>query len=260
MRRFRSLLPHFCVLYLFVGLLNNFESLGAEKITILADIWCPYNCEPKTSSPGYMVEILMKTLQKPEWKMYELDYHVMPWARALVEGREGRIQGIIGAGSGDREGFEFTVPLGRDSNCFYAQKNSRWKFHKISDLDRLERIGTMLDYVYPDALQTWLNNHKAKLHPVSGNEPLLGNAQKLEMGRIDAFIENKNVVAYFLSKHPQFKNIGLAGCSLGDELYIGISKKFHHYRQLTKSINQTVSQMKASGEYSKLLKKYSLKE
>ena len=31
---------------------------GNDKLKVRADLWCPYNCEPKDKSPGYMVEVL----------------------------------------------------------------------------------------------------------------------------------------------------------------------------------------------------------
>jgi len=34
----------------------------ADTITIRADVWCPYNCEPDSEKPGYMIEIVQKNI------------------------------------------------------------------------------------------------------------------------------------------------------------------------------------------------------
>ena len=35
----------------------------AETVTLRADVWCPFNCEPDAASPGYMIEIAKAALE-----------------------------------------------------------------------------------------------------------------------------------------------------------------------------------------------------
>ena len=35
----------------------------ADEVVLLADAWCPYNCEPGSDTPGFMIEIARELLR-----------------------------------------------------------------------------------------------------------------------------------------------------------------------------------------------------
>lgn len=47
----------------------------AETITIVADPWCPYNCEPGSDEPGFMVEIARRVFAEAG---IEVRYETVP--------------------------------------------------------------------------------------------------------------------------------------------------------------------------------------
>ncbi len=55
--------------------------VGAETITLAADVWCPFNCNPGGDPPGYMVEVA-KAVFEP--RGHTVTYRVLPWARAVA--------------------------------------------------------------------------------------------------------------------------------------------------------------------------------
>ena len=34
----------------------------AERLQVVADIWCPFNCQPDAPLPGYIIEVLTAVL------------------------------------------------------------------------------------------------------------------------------------------------------------------------------------------------------
>ena len=61
-------------------------NLTAETLIMKADEWCPYNCNPKDSNLGYMVDIA-KAIFEPAG--HKIEYQILTWARAKVEASEG---------------------------------------------------------------------------------------------------------------------------------------------------------------------------
>jgi len=55
-------------------------------LLVLSDPWCPYNCQPDSDKPGYVVEMLREIFPPPTW---QLKYQIVPWDRALQQVREG---------------------------------------------------------------------------------------------------------------------------------------------------------------------------
>ena len=45
----------------------------ADVISIRADPWCPYNCDPKDERSGFMVEIAKFTKKESSWKFTDID-------------------------------------------------------------------------------------------------------------------------------------------------------------------------------------------
>jgi polar amino acid transport system substrate-binding protein len=53
----------------------------ADTISIRADLWCPFNCDPSGAKPGYMIEIA-KAVFEPLG--HKIDYQTLNWARAIA--------------------------------------------------------------------------------------------------------------------------------------------------------------------------------
>ena len=65
----------------------------AETIILVADTWCPYNCDPGSKYPGFMVEIAQRVFSAAG---HQVVYQVEPWNRAVLSVQSGRFQGLIG--------------------------------------------------------------------------------------------------------------------------------------------------------------------
>ncbi len=55
-------------------------SVYAETFTVVADFWCPYNCEPNAEPEGFGIDILRQAF---EAKGITVEYILKPWDQAL---------------------------------------------------------------------------------------------------------------------------------------------------------------------------------
>ena len=78
---------------LFVATLYS-TTTNADEITLAADLWCPYNCQPKEENPGFLIEIAKYSLEK---QGHTVKYHLVPWQRAIRMVRKGQYHGLVGS-------------------------------------------------------------------------------------------------------------------------------------------------------------------
>ena len=71
------------------------DNLNRSKVTLTlaADNWCPFNCQPNSTYPGYMIEIAQQVFA--EYNI-NINYQVIPWSRALRLCRAGIISAVVG--------------------------------------------------------------------------------------------------------------------------------------------------------------------
>lgn len=229
------------------------QAVFSQVLSIRADEWCPYNCDPSGKEKGYVIEILESMASKHQLK---LDYQIMPWSRSLNEARSGKVDMVIGAVDGDREGLIFSEPIGRDSECVFAIKGSPIK--SIEDLNQFSSIGTVIDYVYSEEVMTWITANPQKIQPVGGDNPLESNFKKVLGGRISALLENQAVGNHYLNLNPDFNKIKSIGCLAGSLMYVAFSKSKPDSQKYVNLLNKTLIEMKKTGEFKKLLQKYNV--
>jgi len=225
----------------------------ADVWTIRADAWCPYNCAPNSAQPGYMIEIIQAAAKAGG---HTVDYATMPWSRALVEARDGRISGVVGMSGGERIDLLITDKLGVDSNCFFVNTGDPLKFTGPADFSKLQSVGVIQGYVYPGAFAQWQKANAGKVQSVAGDNALELNIKKLVGKRIQTFIENETVVSYARKTIPALKDVVSAGCLAPSDLFAGFSARIPQSAEIVKAINAKTAEMKKSGELKKLLDRY----
>lgn len=225
----------------------------ADTWSVRADNWCPYNCEPKTAAPGYMVEIL-ESAAKTEGNT--VDYKLMPWARALAEAREGHITAVVGLTGNDRAGLVITEKMGVDSTCFFVNAGDAFKYTGAADLSKVRSVGTVHGYEYADEFMAWQKTNASKVQATAGDDALVTNAKKLKANRIQSFIENTTVVDFARKSNPELKDIVSAGCFANVDLFAGFSAKNPKAQAMVKATNAKMAELKKSGELAKMLAKY----
>lgn len=231
----------------------------AETITIVADSWCPYNCDPSGERPGFMIEIAKKAFEKHG---ISVEYKIMPWARAIEETRKGKYSAIVGASLQDAPDFIFpNISQGWMQNRFYVGKDSPWRYQGGDSLSKIS-IGVIAGYSYSDEIDGYLKanrNNPKYVQIVSGDNALEMNLGKLMAGRVGAIIEDTHVIRYYLASHPEFTGVTEAGSiknSKQSHLYIAFSPKHTQSQKYVEILGNEMRYLRASGELGKILARY----
>jgi polar amino acid transport system substrate-binding protein len=235
---------------------NNLHATDDKAVKVRADYWCPYNCNPTDPNPGYMIEILQTAFGKDK-----VNYETLNWARAILDTREGKFDAIVGAAKDDAPDFIFSIPAGLSKNCFYTKNTNKFKYTGIESLSTV-KLGIVKDYAYFEDLNAYIKKNYSNRNLIDehyGDEVQDKMLQKLEAGRIDAFVEDPNVTLYVLKKHPEIKDVVEVGCNQIGDLYIAFPPGNPKSKERAAKVTETMNSMIKNGEMAKILDKYSLK-
>lgn len=228
----------------------------AETITIRADSWCPYNCEPESSRPGFMIEIAQEVFSA---EGIEVDYELVNWSRAVKMARFGKITAVVGATRDDAKGFVFPRrEQGLATNAFYVRADDDWRYTGPSSLGG-RRVGTIQGYDY-GKISEILKTH-GTVDEASGDSALKLNFRKLVRGRIDALVEDANVADLALTNLGMDGKIQKAGASDDSvRLYIAFSPKFSESERYAKVLSDGMAELRENGRLDEILAKYGISD
>ncbi|WP_077530081.1 substrate-binding periplasmic protein [Vreelandella utahensis] len=226
-------------------------------ITLVADVWCPFNCAPDAESPGILVEIARQALLL---EGYRVDYQSMPWRRAIRGVRNGNFHGIIGAGPAETPDFHFPdQPLAMAHHSLFTLPGSNWTYMALDSLASI-RLGVIQEYsyggLYDDYIQPNETNDE-RLMVLSGNEVLPRLIQLLEMGRIDALAAEEKVLEYHYRQQGRINPLRNAGLAYQEELYIAFSPAKPDGGELADALSRGMAKLREQGMVADILNDYS---
>ena len=232
----------------------------AATISIVADEWCPYNCEPGSDKPGFMIEIAQKVLGSAG---HTVDYKNMPWSRAIDEARKGKFDAIVGAAKDDAPDFVFpNKPLGVSVSVFAIRKGESWKYTGVESLAG-QSVGVIQDYTYEDEFDAYVaanSKDSSKVQVAAGETALSTNIKKLEAKRISALVEDESVLNYGLAQEGKSGAFSIAGDLGASEIYIAFSPAKKESADYAKLLSDGIDKLRASGELKAILAKYGLED
>lgn len=231
------------------------------RLRVLADPWCPYNCEPGSPRPGYVIELLQAALPPGN----ALDYRVVPWERALAETADGRADVALVVTSSGVERFGLVVgrePAGMAADCLFVATTSSVRSLRRQDLDRLKSVGIVAGYEYDGPIGAWLQNpaYKDRIRVTGGVRPAEVNAHNLALGRLDAVVEDAQVMQHVLLQLGLGAKVRQAGCQAAGPVYVGFSPRHPQARQLAERLDHAVQEQRRSGQLARLLTRYGLSD
>lgn len=240
-------------------LLGSF-SVMADTITIKADQWCPYNCDPKSDKPGYIIEAAKIIFEKAGHK---IDYQTLAWARALKEAKDGTITAVVGANAEEaKDGFVLPkMSQGLNAFAFFTKKGASWKYTGPDSLKQLKLLGTIADYSYNDEINAFIKDNKPLIDQASGETALDQCMKKLNADRITAVVEDRNVFN-LAAANAGFKDAFEEAGSSAEKikLYIAFSAKNPKAKEYASIFEKGWAELRKSGELKKILDKYNAKD
>jgi polar amino acid transport system substrate-binding protein len=236
----------------------------AESITIAADLWCPYNCDPKSDHPGYQVELARKAFAKHG---IDVDYIVLPWSRAIDETRKGKYAGVFGTSVSNTPDFVFPqVPQGLAIEVFYVKKGNPWHYSGVASLKDIS-LGVITEYIYTDELDEYVKVHKDDPQHVqiaAGDDALDTNFKKLLASHLGTLVEDSYVSQYYITQHEIGDKVVKAGrlepSPAGDNVFIAFSPNDKNAKRYADILSEETKAMRASGELKQILASYGLKD
>lgn len=237
-------------------------SARAETITLVADPWCPYNCDPASGKLGYAVDVAKEIFEKAG---HTIDYKVLPWTRALADTRAGKIDGAVGAGTTDKDGLILPKEeIAMSQNGAYVKASSPWIYKEIKDLEPVI-TGVVLDYTYAGAFGDYVvanAKNPKRIVASAGNNALEQNLRRMIAGRgIDVVVDDVAVVSFNTKELNLAGDIKSAG-TIGepDPIYIGFAAAKPTSQAYADLFDKGLAEMRKSGKLAEILGRYGLKD
>lgn len=234
---------------------------GAAEVKLRADSWCPYNCEPG-ARPGYLVEIARQALEPAG---HRVDYALQPWTDTLDAVRAGTATAALGAVAAEAPDLIYPATrLGMSRPTLVIRRGKEVKGITAANLDGLKaiRFGSIQDYYYGEEINKFIDAHKgaANMVQVSGDNVTEDLVNLLIDGKIDAMVEDSNVVDYLLESKG-YRSL-FVYVPLGEQspVSIGFSPKDPLSATYAKLIDEQVAAMRKSGALAQLLGRYGVRD
>jgi polar amino acid transport system substrate-binding protein len=243
-------------------LFSAYAFAETKEVVLAADRWCPINCGENDPMQGFMIDIARLALHPAG---YRVRYIEMPWQRALAMARAGEINGVVGTYPGEAPDFLFPrYPLMIISgNTLFTRIESDWRYKGLASLEGI-RLGTVRGYSYGEELDPYIENHTlnaARIHLLTGKNPVERNIKLLLSGRIDAMIDSPPVVWYTaknLNVTELLREAGQADESVNT--YIAFSPRRDDSLRISQALDVGVATLRRNGRVEELAHKYGLPE
>lgn len=229
-------------------------TVHADTITVVADEWCPYNCDPASDEPGFMIEIAKEVFRQAG---HTLAYSIMDWDAAIEAARKGEYNAIVGAYKGDAPDFVFPdESLGTCETGLFVKQGDPWRFTGTNSLAG-KKLGIIEGYSY-DSMDEYLAAHKDQTVSFKTLEDMLA---ALSAGTVDVALEDPNVLSLFTMRNF-LDNAFVSAGSFGEgpaPVYIAFSPANPKSADYAKILTDGIRAMRASGALADVMKKYGLK-
>jgi len=231
---------------------------SAETLRLRADTWMPYNGDPKSETPGYVVELL-KVIFEPAG--VTVDYQNMPWADALKAANNCEIDGVIGASR--VEAAKMVIPqenIAVTKIGLFVLKGNPWRYQNMESFEKVH-LGAIDAYDYWETLDAYIQKHTAPQVTVfKGDTPLKDGIAKLRAGEIDIMPEALPVFTWELkSEGLSISNFHIAYIHEGDDAFVAFAPNDDGKKHAA-FFDEGIRRLRANGQLVKILAKYGLED
>jgi polar amino acid transport system substrate-binding protein len=234
------------------SIMMTISSSFAATITAAQDPWPPYISTDK-AMPGISVEILVAAMKT---QGYDINFQIMPWARALDEVTKGRIDLLPATWyTQERTGYLiYSDTYMNNELSFIKRAGDNFTFSDLSSLNG-KSVGIIRDYGYGNDFLAATNFNK----PEANN--LEANLRKLQAKHLDLTLDDKLVALSIMkmaglnSSMFEFATLPLSK----NPLYVTSGKANPNAQQYIDAYNRGLAAIKADGTFDAILTKYGIK-
>jgi polar amino acid transport system substrate-binding protein len=230
---------------------------GAEIVAV-SDEWCPYNCKPNSSRPGYIVEVATNILANAG---HTLTYLNVPWARALKGIQTGKYH--IALGAYKRSGRNLLFPsetIGKSIIGFYTFIDSSWTFSGVDSLRRINS-GIIRGYAYHNKLDSFFKSNPSLVTLAHGSNALERSFKSLIRGDVGNVVGDINVLNEKARQLNLIQKVRMAGnLKSSEDLYLAVSEAHPNARRLTKIISKGIVTLRKTARLKEILSKYGVSD
>lgn len=197
-----------------------------KVLHLAAPHWCPFSCDPDVAGghSGILVDYLGQILQQHGM---QLKVSILPWSRAIRATQQGLYDGLVSAVPAEAPTLLFTTTATTSyTNCFFTTaEHQYWKYYDPHSLQEI-RLAYLKDYGYEAPIAAHINDpaNKRRVVEVSGDRGVERMIRLLDIGRVDAFIEERWVAQWEFnqSRFINQKDLQQASCMDGNPFYIAL--------------------------------------
>ncbi|MFY8095149.1 MAG: substrate-binding periplasmic protein [Niveispirillum sp.] len=247
-----------CFATLLALFLAAIPAAQAKDLTLRADAWCPYNCEPG-KTPGYLVEIVGTALTQAGHKV---DYKLMDWKSALEQVEAGQFSAAVGASAEEAPKLVYpSESLGNTQTMLITLKGRTLQGKGLKALDGI-RVGFGDEYFYEDGINAYIDAHKgeARMVAVKGDNLTKDLVKLLTDGKVDAIIEDVNVIDYLVETNGMQGLFDYTPLGVPTPVSIGFSPADPDAKTYAGLVDAKIRQLRQSGELKKILSRYGLRD
>ncbi|MCP3942327.1 MAG: amino acid ABC transporter substrate-binding protein [Desulfobacteraceae bacterium] len=238
--------------FIFLLIFQFADSLIAEdkNVHLATDPWAPFY-GPELKNGGFFTEIVRESFKRSG---YKLSVDFVPWKRAVVQSKEGKFDGLLGAfHTKERETFYiYSNPISTSSLVFVTKKERDIKYTTLKDFKNYQ-IGTIRGYTYSPGFDNAAYLHKQPVQDVRIN------IKKLLKGRIDIIIDSRAVILNILKKEfpDHIDSLKIIEPPLKvNSLYVPISKRIENAQQIVDALNKGLQAIIEDETYFNILESY----
>lgn len=230
---------------------------GADEIVLASpDFWCPFSCKAGEPLEGFTVDIVRAIFGPAGHQVHLVNEN---YSRALLDVRAGRYTATPSTFRDEAPDFVLPEqPISRNRYCVYVLPQQHWTYAGPASLGG-KRVGIVRNYAYGTGLDRLIKQQPKLFDTHSGDGLTERMLRRLEIGRIDAFIEDESLVAYTLRQKPELKARN-AGCEAPSYAYMAISPQHPKAQAYARLFSEGMLQLRRTGQLREIMARYGLPE
>jgi len=248
--------PRRCWSALLAGLALSVTAHADEIVLASPDYWCPFSCKAGSAQEGFTVDIARAIFGAAGHSVRLVNEN---YSRALLDVRAGVYTATPSTFPEEAPDFVFPeAPISRNRYCVYVRPGNAWRFTGRASL-RGMTIGIIKDYAYGATWDPLIKELPQHFHVHTGDSLGERMLRRLHLGRLDAFIEEENLINYTLKQHPGLA-ARVAACEPPSYAYLAFSPKLPKAREYAQLFSAGMARLRKTGQLREILASYGLAE